>query len=166
LPEAEKSLGKINYMRAIPKERATAEQLSMIQFGKPPDAEYSHILLLEQYTLGTITPKFALPVHCDEQRCLPGAPTAFLKNRPVAVVASRIEFAADVPRRTRNEITAYFKQEKFRSFLSVPMQRGDEIVGVVNIEAKTAIFDPRDLRVNVVAESLHPLCMSLAYLVT
>jgi hypothetical protein len=166
LPEARNSVQSANYMRAIPYENLSEDGVGNLRFGEIPSSEYSHILVLEQYSAGHVGDKLALAVHKNDQHCLPGAPLAFRRNVVEPVVASRVKFAPGVPRALQAQGRQYFKSVKFRSCLSIPMQKGDKIVGVVNVEAEDEIFDPRDPRVKEVGESLHSHCMSLAYLIS
>ena len=158
-----------NYMRAIKYADATPEQLALIRFYKQPLSACDHILLLEQYPQDQfgIDPvkKFALPVHDTEDNCMLGAPMAFRQQRFQAVVTSRLQFPAGVPKAAQKEAQSYFKKMGFKSFLCVPMVRRGEVVGIVNVESKIETFDPRDERIAEVAESLQPFSTSLASII-
>ena len=158
-----------NYMRAIKMAEANKDLLSLLHFTKPPHDGYDYMLVLEQYPqdeFGThpIT-RFALPVHQNEDNCLPGAPLAFRQHRWQAVVTSRPQFAPGVPKWAQKEAASYFKKVSFKSFLCVPMIKGGKVVGVVNIESQTDAFDPRDDRIAQVAETLQPFSTTLGSLI-
>ena len=158
-----------NYMRAIKIADAESDHLDLVHFYKPPFNGCDHILLLEQYPqqqFGTdpVT-KFALPVHINENNCLPGAPLAFRQQRWQAVVTSKPQFPSGVPRMAQRAANSYFRKVSFKSFLCIPMVRAGEVVGILNVELKADTFDQRDDRIGQVAETLQPFSTTLASMI-
>jgi hypothetical protein len=165
LPDLSGNVRNINYMRAVPVETAPPNQISMVRFIGNSIGNVRALLVLEQAVGTRFDAKLVLPIHSAEKEVRPGAPTVFFQKTPVSLLSSKLVFPAGVDKSVRSEIREYLKSGIIRSSLAIPMQDGPEIVGVVNIEATSNIFDPRDGRIAEVALSLHPLCMALASLI-
>jgi hypothetical protein len=131
LPRAEL---QINFMLARPYAEQHRENPGIIQFAWEPPATYSDALVLQRYLNRGTAGDFALPVHADHQRCLPGAPTAYAQGTPVYFDVSSIGSLDALTSKQRKQARDYFDTQKFTCFLSVPILARRDRIGVINID--------------------------------
>jgi hypothetical protein len=129
---------RANYMSAQRFDAAAAERLGdglLFTWGNP--GRYAHILLLERYAHQGVDRTVALPVDATplhEATLLPGAPRAFASDFDLINSAEPV-FRPKIPKNVRQDIKQYFASLNFQSVLSLPLLRGTERVGVINIES-------------------------------
>ncbi len=99
--------------------------------------KYCDEILIIQETMVPKYNHFWVPVYKDSPRLLRGAPKAYLDGKPdVVFVADRFGWpSGSSVFGTVNRVFEYFKKQDFKTFLSLPARRQNEIVGVLNINA-------------------------------
>jgi hypothetical protein len=164
IPQAEQHQLTANYMRIASCDDVVAQQRLASHFPNVKLEDCVNILVLEQFDAARLLVDLALPVSKLEDRCLPGASLACYRRDIEIVITKSAKFGSAVPKMFQTELKKVLHIMRFDSFLCVPMQKGGEILGILCVGAKTEIFDPNDPRSREIAESLHPICMSLANL--
>jgi hypothetical protein len=130
---------------------------------------FGYLLILKGYADPSGQEQFALPVEDSQTNqdwldwMLPGAPEAFLRQTPLVVRTTKLDFAKEIPDNIRESIAKYFKGKQFKSFacLVVPGSKG--ALGIVNIESvEEHIFRESDEVQRDIAKLLQPSCSLLS----
>jgi len=163
MPEARFQIRFASCMRAIPLGSVSSEQLSMIPFDALSMTGCTEVLV-PGWQINGAPESAALPVCENASQCIPGPPRAFRDNAVQAIVTNRVKPSTSVPKGLHSDIRDYFRRARYRSLLSVPIEGPTGVVGVLNVEADSEMFDPDNPRVFEIGESLYPLGRSLASL--
>jgi hypothetical protein len=173
----------LNYLRAVPWARAIADPVLQsgmrFDFGivnVQRESRYTYLLILHYRLLQARGPDIRFGV-ADHSRAdtraalLPGAPEAVAYGRPWFRARGRenrfaLEFAAGVPAAVRGEVTKFFDGLDCLSVLSIPLVKGSETVGVLNVESSATDLIGRGRHGYLEAATVvSPLCTILAHVV-
>ena len=103
----------------------------------------SQCLELVAYDTDEAQATVVVPLPASLGSALPGAPTACVSGDGTDVIddTAKISFRPSVPKGIQEEITAYFRDNPFKSFASVRIIGAGVAVGVVNVDARaTHVF--------------------------
>lgn len=121
-------------------------------------------LRLIAYDTNEGQPQIVLPVADTLQRALPGAPCALLHPAGIVVIddTSQITYSDGIAPQVRNQISAYFGQNLFRSFGSLRIFGRGTTLGVVNVDARVPqVFGRSDAEKERIANYLLPFATTL-----
>ena len=117
---------QINFMLARPFAEQHRENPRIIQFAWEAEEKYREALVLQRYLDRGTAVDFALPVHADHKRCLPGAPTAFAQGIPVYFDVSTVGKIEGLSAKHRKDAKEHFAppsgssaSSAFRSWIGV-----------------------------------------------
>jgi hypothetical protein len=104
--------------------------------------QYPGYLRLEYTTKAHANIVVPFELKSDHDRLLPGAPEAFVLKEPVIINdTSRLRFRGNTPTRSTDAMKNYLARQEFNSFASFPILHGENVVGVLNIDARpTDVF--------------------------
>lgn len=127
---------RTNYMLSVPKDELNAAKATKPYFTYGDTGRYETYLVLERYRSGPYS-AICLPVEPRNSgdRALPGAPHAFYSGEFGVINAKKPPKCGWLPKATQAEIADFFRKVDFQSVLSVPIIKGDQRVGVLNIES-------------------------------
>ena len=156
----------VNYMVAVPRAAATPQQLSLLRFNDPPPNDNcSHLLVVMKYQAGALAPFISLPVRAANDYVLPGAPEAFVRKQP-QIMSRKVAFPpkSPIPAAIQTDIGEFFLRAEFESVLSIPLVRGSDCVGIINVESRGKDAFVEMEPVSRLVRALQPHCTLLAYM--
>ena len=114
-----------------------------------------------------IAPKnFSLPIDSDERRILFGAPRTFLSGREtvVANIHNKKEMSKMLngqPDVVRDAVEAFFKSQRYKTFMSISVKNSDIIVAVLNIQADQLNVFGTGTKQSEIKKFIDPFCTIL-----
>lgn len=139
---------------------------------------YAHVLDLILWAKDCEPKQMALPVEDPSDsdmkfKLLPGAPAAFALRKTQTVQSTDDlepyfnEQGRNVDAVVRDAQIKYFRDQGFESFVSIPIETDDTMIGVLNVQSnKRNILGPRNRHEKPVTNLLEPLRHALGLLIT
>ena len=149
------------------------EAVHFFDVGRRPQACLSVLYLVCWAREPEMWKEFALPVDCDSDYLLPGAPRAF-HNKQLQVLADTLddkELDKQMPKHAteaKRQLRNYFEthEKNFRSFFSLPLLVNENVVGVLNVQSQeTDILGINNEHGADLELCLRPFCALLAALI-
>jgi hypothetical protein len=159
---------RATFMAFIPFAKGDAELWAKRLFTGGMTGEYLGDLVLR--SPATVEgDQIIVPVARDKANLLPGAPQALVTRQPKIMNIRERGFLSDSPKFAKPELSEYFKRHYFvgiNSITSIPIEKGHECVGILNIEtSQTMLVGANEKEAEAIVDRLQvPIALLSAFL--